>query len=317
MKRWLSVLVTVLTFCVWAAGAAWAGPKKTESLSGNFPPSSGRDSGVVDTLQLSTPATINPVAFPQDIQQIKDRGRLIVAMFHQDRPPFFYTNDEGRLVGLDVEIAREIARWLGVEVEFNREAQSFDGVVDLVANGKADIGVSKLSTTMPRVLRVSFTQPYLVFHHALLINRLQLASLKAKNPEKSVLELLKAGPNKIGVRGASSWIGYAQTLLPDAHIVHMENMEQLLAAVARGDFLALMYDEYEVKKIITGDPGLNVEMQLLILDHQVDPIGIAVAPNSPHLLAWLNFFLQHGMHNLKMNSLLREYGMAGKEKKTL
>ena len=311
MKHWLCVLLTVSTICLWAAGAAWAGPKTEGALPGNIPPSSGRDSEV-DTLQPSTPATTNPVPFPKDIQQIKDRGRLIVAMFHQDRPPFFYTNDEGQLVGLDVEIAGEIARWLGVQVEFNREAYSFDAVVDLVAKGQADVGICKLSTTIPRVLRVSFTRPYLVFHHALLVNRLQLATLKAKNPEKSVLELLKTGPHKIGVRGVSSWMGYAQSLLPDAHVVPMENIEQLLAAVTRGDFLALMYDEYEVNKIITGDPGLNVDLQLLILDHQVDPIGIAVAPNSPHLLAWLNFFLQHGMNNLKMNSLLREYGIAGK-----
>lgn len=311
MKLWLNVLFTVATICLWTAGAAWSGPKTTGSLSGNTAPSSGRDGGV-DTLQHSTPATTNPVPFPKDIQQIKDRGRLIVAMFHQDRPPFFYTNDEGQLVGLDVEMAREIARGLDVKVEFNREAYSFDAVVDLVAKGQADVGICKLSTTMPRVLRVSFTRPYLIFHHALLINRLQLATLKTKNPEKSVLELLKTGPHKVGVRGVSSWIGYAQSLLPDAHIVPMENMEQLLAAVTRGDFLALMYDEYEMKKIITGNPGLNIDLQLLILDHQVDPIGIAVAPDSPHLLAWLNFFLQHGVNNLKMNGLQREYGMTGK-----
>ncbi len=271
----------------------------------------GQDSVKTGSGAPTPPAPASSVPFPADIQGIKDRGKLVVAMFHQDRPPFFFINAQGQLEGLDVEMAVDIARWLGVAVEFNRESCSFDAVVDLVASGQADIAISKLSITIPRALRVAYTEPYLVFHHALLINRLQLATLRAKSQGKSIMELLQAAPLKIGVRGASAWVGYAAQLIPNAQVVVYENMEELVNATARGDIMAMIYDEYEIKKFMTGHPGLNIDLQLLVLDHHVDPIGIAVPAEDQHLLAWLNFYLKHGTGALQLNALRSEFGIVG------
>jgi ABC-type amino acid transport substrate-binding protein len=251
-----------------------------------------------------------PAPFPPDIQRIKDRGKLVVAMFHHDRPPFFYTDAKGQLAGLEVEMAADIARRLGVAVEFNRDSSSFDGVVDLVVSGRADVAISKVSMTLARALRVAYTDPYLVFHHALLINRLQLAALRAKNPGKSVLELLAAAPHKIGVRGASAWAAYAEQSFPRARIVVAEEMAELVAAAAHGETLALLYDEFELKKFMNTHPGLNIDLQLLLLHQQIDPIGIAVNSEDRHLLAWLNLYLSQGTGALRINELRREYGQA-------
>ena len=51
---------------------------------------------------------------PQEIQRIKARGKLVVARFEEDRPPFFYRNNNGELAGIDVSLARDIAQSLGV-----------------------------------------------------------------------------------------------------------------------------------------------------------------------------------------------------------
>lgn len=233
----------------------------------------------------------------------------MVAMFHQDRPPFFYTDDQGQLVGLDVAIAADIANQLGVEVEFNRDSTSFEAVVDRVAVGLADVAISKVSMTMSRALRVAFTEPYLVFHHALLVNRLQLGVLLTKNPQKSVPELLAAGPHKIAARGNTAWVGYAKQSFPKAQVVALENMEELLRATSSGKALALIYDEYEIKKIMAEHPELNIDLQLLVLPHQFDPIGIAVGLENRHLLDWLNLYLKYGSSGvLQLNDLFREYG---------
>lgn len=248
---------------------------------------------------------------PADIQGVKDRGKLVVAMFNHDRPPFFYENEQGKLSGLDVEIAADIARHLGVALEFNRQARSFDGVVDQVVSGGADVAISKLSITMSRALRVAFTDPYLLFHHALLINRLQLGALMTKNPGKSVMELLSAAPHKIGVRGGTAWVGYAAQSFPKAQVVALESIEELVSSASRGEVLALIYDEYEMKKIMNKSPELNIDLQLLVLPHNFDPIGIAVGVGNQHLLAWLNLYLKYGSTSvLQENDLWREYGAA-------
>src|SRR5690349_21980735 len=82
-----------------------------------------------------------------EFARIVNRGELVVAMLGVDQPPFFETRN-GRLQGIDVDIANEMAAKLGVQVRFNRDAKTFDGVVSLLANGDADLAISKLSRTL-------------------------------------------------------------------------------------------------------------------------------------------------------------------------
>ena len=68
-----------------------------------------------------------------------------MAVTQFDLPGFHAQRSDGTLVGAEIELAQQIAQALGVGVQFIKDANSFDAVVDLVASGKADIGVSKLS----------------------------------------------------------------------------------------------------------------------------------------------------------------------------
>ena len=47
--------------------------------------------------------------------------------------PAFHWRSVGAIVGPEAELAKQIARALGVNVEFLDQAPSFDGVVDEVA----------------------------------------------------------------------------------------------------------------------------------------------------------------------------------------
>ena len=89
---------------------------------------------------------------PPDIQRILDRDKLIVAVLTSDNAPFFMTDDSdsNNLIGLDAKIAKGLADALGVEVEFNRSADTFNGVVDQVYQLKADIAISKISQPLSR-----------------------------------------------------------------------------------------------------------------------------------------------------------------------
>ncbi|WP_455383145.1 transporter substrate-binding domain-containing protein, partial [Salinispira pacifica] len=95
--------------------------------------------------------------FPPDIQRIKQRGTFIVAMTAADQPPFFYKNSDGQLAGLDVDISKAIAEGLGVRLVFDRSAASFNDLIPIVAGGRADAAISKLSRTLSRAQRVSFS----------------------------------------------------------------------------------------------------------------------------------------------------------------
>src|ERR1043166_3923931 len=82
---------------------------------------------------------------PQEIKRIINAGKIVVAMHRDDRVPFFMHDGSGNFIGYDVEIANDIAKKLGVKVEFLRTAKFYDDVVTQIEKGEADLGISKLS----------------------------------------------------------------------------------------------------------------------------------------------------------------------------
>lgn len=110
--------------------------------------------------RAATPATspanigaANDGTMPPDILRIINRGKLIVSVLDRDNPPFFMTNKSDQLYGSDIQVAKEIAEALGVDVEFRRSAATFNEVVDDVYQHNADIAVSKISRTLNRAKR--------------------------------------------------------------------------------------------------------------------------------------------------------------------
>ena len=244
---------------------------------------------------------------PPDIRRIRERGRLIVAMFWHDRPPFFYTDQQGQLTGTDVILARDIARWLDVDVEFDRQSRSFDEVVDRVATGRADIAISKLSATLSRAQRVRYTQPYVMLKQALLVNRLALAALESKYPNREPLDLVINSSRKVGVRQATAYAEYGGRLFPGSEIVAFAEMQDLIEAVERGTVLAAFYDQFELRNAVEKDTHLSLYARLFVIKDRVDPIGMAVAPGDVHFLAWLNLYLDIMRRDLLLDEALDKY----------
>jgi len=242
---------------------------------------------------------------PPDIQRIKDRGKLVVAMFHQDIPPFFMHDDQGRFYGLDVDLARDIADSLGVEVEFNREAESFNEIVRIVAAKEADLAISWLSRTLERAETVRFTRPYIVLHHGLLINRLRLSELSNRqNP----MQALNHPDARVGVRAGTSYVEYAHAIFPQAQIQEFPDWEPyIVEAVFRGELVAGYHDEIEIKKYTMQRPEVSIQASTAIIKDLKDPIAMAVPWDSHALLDWLNLYIREHARDWNADKVLQEY----------
>ncbi|MBW7458874.1 ABC transporter substrate-binding protein, partial [Paenibacillus sepulcri] len=203
---------------------------------------------------------------------------------------FFYVDADGKLTGSDVDMATDIAAKFGVEVEFLRTAQSFDEVVNQVASGEADIAVSKLSATLSRAKKVLFSQPYVTLRQGLLINRLKAAQLGGSN--QNLLTLLQTAPLKIGVISGTSYVGFAKEWLPKAEIHQYETPPKSMDGALQGEIDAIFYDELQLKRLIESNPKYSIELQLMLIKDQTDPIAIAVPPNDMQMLAWVNLYLE-------------------------
>ncbi|GAA9597646.1 hypothetical protein UBN83_12140 [Helicobacter pylori] len=60
-------------------------------------------------------------------------------------PPFTYHNKEGKLTGYDVEVARELAKELGVKIKFHET--SWDIMLTGLKSGRFDMVANQVSLT--------------------------------------------------------------------------------------------------------------------------------------------------------------------------
>lgn len=245
--------------------------------------------------------------YPPDIRKIIDRGKLIVAVYHRDRAPFFMRDSEGGLYGVDIHLTGEIAAKLGVKVEFNCHPTTFNEVVDTVARHEADIGIGSLSCTLERAKRVSFTKPYIILHHGLLINRVAAARQKHGS---GIMDILQVPDTAIGVQGGTSHAASARERFPRAVIREYPEWEDAVDAVMKGEVAAAIDDEVKVRKLIGARPEVALDLKTVVLKDTSDPIAIAVPWDSVNLLSWLNLYLDSLGGKLTVEGILKEYSQS-------
>ena len=90
---------------------------------------------------------------------IQARGRLRVGVF-TDRLPYAFLNREGRLVGLDVEMAHHLAQDLGVALDFVRLEDRAD-LAAMLETGALDVVMSGVAATPERASQMLLSEPYL------------------------------------------------------------------------------------------------------------------------------------------------------------
>jgi ABC-type amino acid transport substrate-binding protein len=230
-------------------------------------------------------------------------------MFFEDVPPFFYTDASGVLVGIDPSLAEDIARKLGVKLAYDRAAKTFDGIVDEVVAGRADVAISLLSDTLDRAMRVSFSKSYVGVRQFMLINRLELSKLLAASKDSAVKipDLLNSPTSRIGVIGGTSYVGFVQEDFPKAQKVEFEEWSKMLAAVKSGTLVALMYDEIEIGNWRLADPAGSVELRAFHLAGHSDTIAIAMRKGDADLKEWIDLYLAKISDSGFLSATLNKY----------
>ncbi len=225
------------------------------------------------------------------IQEILDKGKLVVAVLNEERPPVFFTDKDGKLTGLDVDLAKAIARRLKVQLEFDRSAESYDEVIALVATGKADLGISYLSRTPARARSVLFTRPYVTEYFTLLINR--RATLQFGQVCPSLAQLLRESElaGQVGVRSGSAIVARLREVEPDAQPREFQSNDDLIEAVRVGEVAISIQSELSAGRYLHENPAARIHLRYCRIPGRPDDVAIAVRPGQYDLLNWLNVYL--------------------------
>ena len=83
--------------------------------------------------------------------------------------PFSYYNDKNELVGYDVDVARAVAKKLGLKIEFL--TAPWDAMLAAFDAGKADAVFNQVSITDERKKKYEYSVPYTVVYGAIIVHK--------------------------------------------------------------------------------------------------------------------------------------------------
>lgn len=232
-------------------------------------------------------------AFP-DIQRILDAGVVRVAIMAEDAPPMIMTAEDGGPAGAEADLARDLAEKLGVEVEFVRSADTYDGVVEQIAAQEADLGISFLSSSVVRALRVYFSRPYINQSGRVFYNRTAFAQLKRDYKIETLRDVPRTAAVdsvQFGVLEGSVYETMLERDFPKIRIKRYSHLEELMQAVRNGETFAGVHGGLQLAFYMRQHSSTAIHVAIDQEARSPSDICIAVRPDAPNLLGWVNVFL--------------------------
>lgn len=77
---------------------------------------------------------------------------------YPSNPPWEYKTESGAFEGFEIDVARDVAKRLGMDIEF--QDLGFQALFAATSSGRIDFAISSISITNERLQNQSFTQPY-------------------------------------------------------------------------------------------------------------------------------------------------------------
>jgi polar amino acid transport system substrate-binding protein len=231
---------------------------------------------------------ISPFVYGDDIElakkstveEILQRGELMVG-FESGYMPFEMTDKKGNFVGFDIDVAKEMAKAMGVKwVPVNT---AWDGIIPSLLTKKFDLIISGMTITQERNLKINFADPYIIIGQTILLNKKHegvVKSYKDLNDPKYIIT------SKLGTTGEQA----TKRLISKANYKSFETESEAALEVLNDKADAFVYDlPYNV--VFMAQQGAG---KLIFLDEPFtyEPLAWAVRKGDPDFLNWLNNFLR-------------------------
>jgi len=229
-----------------------------------------------------------------DLAEIIKAGKLRAAITDTETPPFMTRNRQNEYHGFELDLLKLCAETMGVKLELV-PVDSFDGLVTALTEDKADIAMSELSLTLPRILQVDFSQPYVKLPLALLVNRKEMLRMR-KN--ESLDNFLRHYDGPLMLPRATCRIEQVKAIFPKAQLIFSKNRGEVENLIRQRKLVAYFDDPIIIRSMMQTDVGSHLFYQRVILEDTVDDVCIALQPNCPRLKFYLDRFLEQYMHRI-------------------
>ena len=208
-----------------------------------------------------------------DVETIED-GKLIMVT-EAGFAPYEYTEDGSTVVGVDVDIANEIAKAMGKELEIQN--MSFDGALLAVQQGKADFAAAGISVDPERDKTMDFSIEYATSRQVVVVNKDTMAV-------ESVDGI--TADTKVGVQAGNTADLYAQD--QGWQVTQYGKFMEAAMDLANNKIDCIVMDSLPAEQLVAKNDKLT------ILDGELftDKYAIAVQEGNTALLDEINAVLE-------------------------
>ena len=215
----------------------------------------------------------------------KNDKQLIVATEAGFAPYEYY--EAGEIVGVDIDIAREIAKKLNKELVIKDVA--FDSIINEVKSGKADIGAAGISYDAERALEVDFSINYTTSNQVVIVKK-----------DGNIKKISDIKEQKIAVQLGTIADSYLTKNFPDVELVREKKYLAAIEDLKSNKCEAVVMDELPAKAILKNNPSL------VILDGWLtsDSYGMIVKKGNKELLEVINEVLKELSEQGKIDSYI-------------
>jgi polar amino acid transport system substrate-binding protein len=220
------------------------------------------------------------------LRTVLDRGHLIVGT-GSTNPPWHFEDEKGRLTGMDIAMARILAKGLfddETKVEYVR--QEANARIPNITTGKVDAVIQFMTVSPARAQLVAFSRPYYVEGAALMT--------APKSKWQTYKDLLAAGKQvRASVLQNVDADKLVHNALPEAQVMQLDSQANVMQAVTAARSDVAVVDASTVKWLVKHnpgdytDPGYAYEAQLY---------SAAVRQGDPDWLHWIDTCFNVAMH---------------------
>lgn len=181
-------------------------------------------------------------------EKVEERGRLIVATSGTLFPASYY-NDKNELTGYDVEVAKEVANRLKLDIEF--QEYNVDGMLASVEKGMTDLVANDFGMSEERSKKFALSIPIKYSFDSMIVR-------KEDNSGIASLEDLKG--KKAAGEATTGYMKLAEKM--GAELVSYDNAtnDQYLTDVANGRTDVILNDYYLQKMSVAALPDIPVKI---------------------------------------------------------
>jgi polar amino acid transport system substrate-binding protein len=207
-------------------------------------------------------------------------------------PPFGVLDAKGEPDGSDVAVARQMAKDLGVEIEFVQVPST--GRIPALLAGRADVTIASISITADRAKAVMFANP----NGALSIVIFAPQNVSIKTPADLV-------GKRIGVTRATLEEATVPKMTPKgAEVVWFDDLAGTVQALLSGQIDAAAMTAFAEQSVAAANPDTHLETKLLVTTAYYGPI---VRQGDFELRQWINTWIFLNTQNGTLASIYKKY----------